>query len=73
MLVKYEVSVPSVTLLILMIALAAVVGPPVASVVSGWWSVRLRRWGGRLRDARMRLAARVREALRRFLDGDGRG
>ncbi|KPC81795.1 hypothetical protein ADK82_15310 [Streptomyces sp. NRRL S-4] len=73
MLVQYEVSVPSVTLLILMVVFAAVVVPPTMSLVTGWWSVRLRRWGAELRIARMRLAERLRRALRAFLDGDGRG
>ncbi|MFE4218593.1 hypothetical protein [Streptomyces sp. NPDC056844] len=64
-----EVSVSSTALFILMLAFAAVVGPPAVSSVAGWWSIRLRHWGGSLRDAWARFVARVREALRRFLDG----
>ncbi|WP_141726854.1 hypothetical protein [Streptomyces niveus] len=67
----FEVPVSSTALfiLILMLAFAVVVVPPAVSVVRGWWAIRLRRWGVELRDARARFAARVREALRRFLDG----
>ncbi|MEE1735429.1 hypothetical protein PUR49_02620 [Streptomyces sp. BE147] len=66
-----EVSVPSTALFILMLTVAAVVGPPAVSSVTGWWSIRLRRWAGRLGDAWARFVAWVREALRRFLGVDG--
>ncbi|MFE1824354.1 hypothetical protein ACFW9S_35845 [Streptomyces anulatus] len=66
----FEVSV-SWTALFLMLAFAAVVGPPAVSSVTAWWSIRLRYWMRGLRDARARFLARVREALRRFLDGGG--
>ncbi|MER7316494.1 MULTISPECIES: hypothetical protein [Streptomyces] len=67
----FEVSVSSTALFILLLALAAVVVPPAVSGVKSWWSIRLRRWGGSLRVAQAWLAARVRDALRRFLDGPG--
>ncbi|MFB7082563.1 hypothetical protein [Streptomyces sp. NPDC056308] len=71
MYVQFEVPRSSMTaLLVLVVALAAVAGPPAVSVVTGWWAVRLRRWGAGLRVARARLVSYVREALRRFLDGD---
>ncbi|MEV3896540.1 hypothetical protein [Streptomyces anulatus] len=66
----FEVSV-SWTALFLMLAFAAVVGPPAVSSVTSWWSIRLRRWAGRLGDAWARFVAWVREALRRFLGVDG--
>lgn len=64
----FEVSVSSTALFILMFAVAAVVMPPAVSGLTSWWSIRLRRWGYCLRGARARFTARVREALRRFLD-----
>lgn len=67
-----EVSVSSTALFILLLAFAAVVGPPAMSSVKGWWSIRLCRWGRSLRDARARFIARVRKALREFLDGGSR-
>lgn len=66
----FEVPVSSTVLFILMLTLAAVVVPPVVSVVTGWWAIRLRRWGVEMRNTRVRFVAKVREALRRFLDGD---
>ncbi|EHM31186.1 hypothetical protein SPW_0399 [Streptomyces sp. W007] len=57
------------TALLLMLAFAAVVGPPAVSSVTGWWSIRLRRWGGRLGDGWAWFVAWVRKALRDFLDG----
>ncbi|OKJ10539.1 hypothetical protein AMK21_30060 [Streptomyces sp. CB00316] len=66
-----EVPVSSTALLVLMLAFAAVVGPPAVSSVKCWWSIRLRRWSRGLRDVRARLVARVRETLRHFLDGGG--
>ncbi|OKJ18858.1 hypothetical protein AMK23_35180 [Streptomyces sp. CB02130] len=68
-----EVSVSSTALFILMLAFAAVVGPPAASSVANWWSIRLRRWGNTVRAAWARFVALLREALLRFLNGgDGR-
>ncbi|MGW4359634.1 hypothetical protein ACWEKU_12905 [Streptomyces californicus] len=67
-----EVSVSSTALFILMLAFAAVVGPPAVSSVASWWSIRLRRWGRALRDAWARyVVAWLREALLRFLNGGG--
>lgn len=66
----FEVSV-SWTALFLMLAFAAVVGPPAVSSVTGWWSIRLRRWADRLSDAWAWAVARVRDAIRRFLGLDG--
>ncbi|MGW4037720.1 hypothetical protein ACWEIM_15760 [Streptomyces sp. NPDC004778] len=66
-------SVSSTALFILMLAFAAVVGPPAASSVANWWSIRLRRWSNAVREAWARFVARLREALLRFLTGgDGR-
>ncbi|WP_446041119.1 hypothetical protein [Streptomyces sp. SID1121] len=65
-------TVSSTALFILMLALAAVVVPPAVSGVTTWWSERLRRWNGSLRDAQARFGAQAREALRRFLDGGSR-
>ncbi|MFI2470980.1 hypothetical protein ACH475_32155 [Streptomyces globisporus] len=66
-------SVSSTALFILMLAFAAVVGPPAASSVASWWSIRLRRWSNAVREAWARFVAWLREALLRFLSGgDGR-
>ncbi|MEW2174458.1 hypothetical protein AB0935_31760 [Streptomyces sp. NPDC007027] len=66
-------SVSSTALFILMLAFAAVVGPPAASSVATWWSIRLRRWSSSVREAWARFVAWLREALLRFLNGgDGK-
>ncbi|MFH8670206.1 hypothetical protein ACH4F3_35800 [Streptomyces anulatus] len=66
----FEVSV-SWTALFLMLALAAVVGPPAVSSVTGWWSIRLRRWRRGLRSAGVWLCDWTREKLLDFLAGGG--
>ncbi|WP_159103738.1 hypothetical protein [Streptomyces anulatus] len=64
----FSVSV-SWTVLCLMLAFAAVVGPPAVSSVTGWWSIRLRRWIRGLRDARARFVAWLRSVAIKFLFG----
>ncbi|MFF7963586.1 hypothetical protein ACFZC1_34875 [Streptomyces rubiginosohelvolus] len=65
-------SVSSTALFILLLALAAVV-PPTVSSVKCWWSIRLRRWSGSVREAWAWFVAWLRKALLRFLNGgDGR-
>lgn len=64
----FSVSV-SWTALFLMLAFAAVVGPPAVSSVTGWWSIRLRRWIRGLRDARSRFVAWLRRTVIKFLFG----
>ncbi|MGW8487439.1 hypothetical protein [Streptomyces sp. NPDC055886] len=68
-----EVSVSSTALFILLLAFAAVVGPPAASSVATWWSIRLRRWSNAVREAWARFVDRFREKVIVFLTGgDGR-
>ncbi|MDX3342562.1 hypothetical protein V5N34_27510 [Streptomyces baarnensis] len=64
----FEVSV-SWTALFLMLAFAAVVGPPAVSSVTSWWSIRLRRWIRGLRDARAQFVAWLRRMAIKFLFG----
>ncbi|MFB6667893.1 hypothetical protein [Streptomyces sp. CS147] len=66
-----EVSVSSTALFILMLAFAAVVGPPAASSVANWWSIRLRRWGNSVREAWARVVDRFRQKVIVFLTGGG--